>query len=475
MKRAWFGLVILLVGASPALAQIVDTRKLELDPAEVPVPALKYKLLPEAPKMEPGNAATQYYRAALIAADVSQLQPEIVEKLHDWSASRAEEIPLEEAGRVVDTFVDALDELRFGARRGRCEWDLPIESEGISLRLDGMSHLRTLVRVLNLKMGRQVAQGRYADAIDTARTGLAVAQHLNEGPTLIHSLIGLAAGQLMLSRLEELAASPKAPSLYWAATSLPRPFLDMRSAMHWESDILLREFPILRRVRGALTEKEQRELTEQLMRFFTQLMDRPVGPPEAWQSRLALTAFAATSYPRAKRYLVEQGRSAQEVEAMPALQVVAIHSLDVFEELRDDVFKWFYVPYPQAQKGFEEASRYLHTVGREKEGIPFASTLLPAVGAAYGAGARTDRAIAALRTIEAIRIYAAGHDRRLPASLADITEVPVPLDPATGEPFRYRVEGDTAVLDAPPLYSRQVVYELTIRPRTAPVKQGEQE
>jgi hypothetical protein len=38
----------------------------------------------------------------------------------------------------------------------------------------------------------------------------------------------------------------------------------------------------------------------------------------------------------------------------------------------------------------------------------------------------------------------------LPEKLADVTEVPVPTDPFTGQPFDYRLDGDKAVLTAPP-------------------------
>ncbi len=61
---------------------------------------------------------------------------------------------------------------------------------------------------------------------------------------------------------------------------------------------------------------------------------------------------------------------------------------------------------------------------------------------------RVDRRLDAIQCIEAIRIYGAAHGK-LPSSLKDITEAPVPLDVATGQPFDYRVDGDHAILSAP--------------------------
>jgi hypothetical protein len=77
--------------------------------------------------------------------------------------------------------------------------------------------------------------------------------------------------------------------------------------------------------------------------------------------------------------------------------------------------------------------------------------LLSAIPKVIESNNRLERRIAALRIIEALRLYAAGHDGQLPDKLADITEVPVPNDPGTGMPFEYERDKDTATLIAPPL------------------------
>ena len=42
--------------------------------------------------------------------------------------------------------------------------------------------------------------------------------------------------------------------------------------------------------------------------------------------------------------------------------------------------------------------------------------------------------------------YAAANGGNLPKRLEDVTETPVPENPATGRPFEYRVENGTATL-----------------------------
>jgi hypothetical protein len=62
---------------------------------------------------------------------------------------------------------------------------------------------------------------------------------------------------------------------------------------------------------------------------------------------------------------------------------------------------------------------------------------------------RLDRHVAALQCIEALRLYAAGHNGKFPSALAEIAKVPVPGDPVTQKPFVYTRTGSKAILEAP--------------------------
>ena len=134
---------------------------------------------------------------------------------------------------------------------------------------------------------------------------------------------------------------------------------------------------------------------------------------------------------------------------MPIPQVVAIYTLDTYNDLRDDQFKWLMVPYHEAREHARNSEQRLRDA-REREIIPLASMLLPALRAVNHAVARNGRSIALLRTIEAIRMDVAENGGRLPESLDAIRCVPVPLDPLTGEPFVYEKSGDMIVLKTPP-------------------------
>jgi hypothetical protein len=84
------------------------------------------------------------------------------------------------------------------------------------------------------------------------------------------------------------------------------------------------------------------------------------------------------------------------------------------------------------------------------------------IGTSRSATARLDRAVAILRVLEALRIYAAGHGDKLPDALANVSDVPVPSDPVTGKPFEYRLDGDKATLTGPTLREVPLNYEITM-------------
>jgi len=51
--------------------------------------------------------------------------------------------------------------------------------------------------------------------------------------------------------------------------------------------------------------------------------------------------------------------------------------------------------------------------------------------------------------LEALRWYGAEHEGELPATLADLRPISVPVDPATGRPFEYQLDGDRALISSP--------------------------
>jgi hypothetical protein len=172
---------------------------------------------------------------------------------------------------------------------------------------------------------------------------------------------------------------------------------------------------------------------------------------------------ALASYSQLKQELIAGGRPAELVEAMPVAQVLALRWIEAYRNLLDESILWAARPYPEAKLGIAAFDKRMREVSASPAGL-YARMLLPAVGAANMTQMRLTQKIAVLRAIEALRLHAAEHNGKLPASLAEVTAVPVPVDPATGGAFEYRLEGKTAIL-RPAKVADQFQYELTIEPQ----------
>ena len=439
-----------------------ETVKLVLHPATEPRPALKYHLFPPLPDRRPGNAAVLYGK---VTAEQTQFfgNQKLWEKIVEWVDMPLEKLPKDEVRKAAQGFnVDFLDR---AARRESVDWELPIrEQEFMSILLPELQQLRSFGRMLAVKSRVEIADGKYDDALHTLQTGYGLARHAGQAPTLVNALVGMAISNMMSKRVEEFVQRPDSPNLYWALTHLPQPLVDMRPGFEAEWSMLYLSYPELRDLeKKDLSPDEWRRMLE---KFFGRFRDWSSGSPRENPSlqRLAMTGLAVWAYPRAKQGMIGRGYSAAQVEAMPVAQVVLLDTMQTYNEFRDGMLKWFAVPWPQAERGLADAERHLRSA--EHQGaIPLARVLLPAIGAAYRAQAKHQRTIAALQAVEAIRLYGAAHDGRLPDKLDDVTEVPIPPDPTTGKPFVYQRTGQGAILESPGGKNLGLRYEITFAPK----------
>ncbi len=421
------------------------TVRLKLRPAAEPRPALKYQLLPLPLDQQPGNAAVFYNKALLIYQQNAELVKQ-GDKVSQWNDMPLNKLPLDDIAKTLAPWSAVFKEVGLAVKREDCDWQTPIhEQTPYSILLPEIQTLRAVARALRLRARWQVARHEYVDAIDTMKTVYAMSRHCASGVTMIQGLVGISFIGMMVQVHEDMVQQPGAPNLYWALTWLPRPLIDMRHANEFEMATVYLWKPELRRLDEPRTAEAWRQLYDELARGLSEI-DPGVDNDER---RLILLGLAIKGYPRAKRDLIDRGRLPEQVEAMPVAQVLLLHTMQTYEDLRDNQFKWTALPFWQAQQRLEEAVRQLGS-SAQREIIPrLAQLLLPAVQSVSHAQARNERTIAMLRTIEALRLYAAAHDGRLPEQLDDISEAPVPSDPVTGEPFTYRSSENKAVLEAP--------------------------
>lgn len=480
MKRAIVLWASLLFLAAPARAELtveeqegdggaITVFRMTVTPAPVPVPALKHRLLLREIDEKPGNAATMYYRAILASEVATERIKERFKGDSDtaidaWSS----DWPVEKL-REVWSLVDGplMGHLREAAARRTCDWGFDLDTvQGVDLfafLLPEIQESRQLSRFLALNARLAIIDGRFDDALDALRINLKMALDVAREPLLVNGLVGIAEVGMGNRVLVEFIAAPGSPNLYWALTELGDPVIDLRPAARFEMSSVYRVFPFLRNPESAEHSPEEwARLLAQGISDLGPLTNGAVMPNETVR-RAALTGLGLVTYGPAKGRLLAMGYDAARVEAMPIGQVMSIDAARVYRSMSDDLEKWWYVPFNDARGRGGEAEDQLKSSKLEGGyGAVLARILLPAINTARQAQERLQWQTDGLRTVEAIRMYAA-ETGKLPARLEDIHAVPLPINRVTGKPFQYRMVGDVAVLDLPSSDGFVVAYRYEIK------------
>jgi len=451
-------------GADKTTDKSVEVRTLSLVPAGEPVPAMSYRLLPRYFDQKTGNAALLYYSAAALCPD---REPEdIKEKISDWREKPVDQLDRKEVDEALSYFSNSFHQIKLAAQRTHCQWELPLE-DGFAMQMPHLSTFRRMIFAMQLQIRLKIADRQTDQTLEMLQQGLYMGRSIAQGPTVIQDLVGVAITALMLKEVEGLIQMPDSPNLYWALTALPDPMIDMHSSLENEREVLFVEFPQLRNLESKVLSPAQASAVAS--DFIKKIQTLSGGTGDVSFKGLMSVGWVMMHYSDAKEFLARKGYSQERIEALPAAQAVLIYQKQEYLEMLDNMFKWFEVPYSQAQPHLQKSKKrldnHLSTKGIK---MNLFCTLLPALSRIAFLQARLDRNIALLRTIEAIRMFAADNSGQLPGSLTEITAVPIPADPVTGKDFIYRrIDERNARLEAPvaPEESRRrPVYELTIKP-----------
>jgi len=454
-------------GADKTTDKSVEVRTLLLVPAAEPVPALSYRLLPRYLDQKVGNAALFYYSAAALCPDRDPGDPEdIQKKISDWRDLPVDQLDRKEVDEALSSFSNCFHQIKLAAQRTHCQWELPLE-DGFAMQMPHLSTFRRMIMAMQLQIRLKIADKQTDQALEMLRQGLYMGRSIAQGPTVIQDLVGVAITALLLKEVEGLMQMPDSPNLYWALTALPDPMIDMHTSLENEREVLFVEFPQLRNLENEVLAPAQASAV--VSDFMKKIQTLGGGTSDMPFQGLLPVGWVMMHYSDAKEFLARKGYSQERIEALPAAQAVLIYQKQEYLEMLDNFFKWFELPYYQAQPHLKQAEKRLdnhsHTKGIK---VNLFTTLLPALSRIAFLQARLDRNIALLRTIEAIRMFAAEHSGQLPGSLAEINSVPIPSDPVTGKDFIYRrIDERTARLEAPVAPAerkKRPVYELAIKP-----------
>jgi hypothetical protein len=161
----------------------------------------------------------------------------------------------------------------------------------------------------------------------------------------------------------------------------------------------------------------------------------------------------------ARGRLVESGLKAAAVKEMPPGQVILLDAMRDYEARLDARARWMVFPYWKAEP---------RMVAEEKRKGGALAWLLPQSHKVHRAQARTQQRLGMLQVLEALRLHAAANKGKLPKKLDEV-DLPLPVDPFTGKPFRYELKDGTATLRGTPPKGMEknaaynIVYELKLK------------
>lgn len=441
--------------------------KMRVTPAPAPLPSLKYRLTARGIDLVSGNAAPFYYRTFMeLAGPMKHIRKENGDEFDNWAMTSGDEsiaianLPLEKVRKVTQGLDGIVrNHASIATSRRDCDWQLGLEDlrgvDVVNFLLPEFQESRQLSRVLAVRTRLAVAEHRYDDAIDVMRMNYRLGVDIANPPFLVCGLIGLAVAGIANDTLIELVAASDSPNMYWALTELPSPLIDLGPAVRYELDFGPRVFPFIHH--AETTERAPEEwnrLLKQATGDFQLIMSNVPTSRDSVTSGLYATGLALVGYSHAKERLIAQGMERDRVDKMAVGQVMAIYTERQYLRLANGFERLWHVPFWELRK-YERAAMDelkaadMRSGDADREVLPIASQLLPAINSARTAQVRLEREIAAFRVIEALRMYAAEHDGKLPETLEEVTSVPIPLNPATGKPFLYRLEDATGILELP--------------------------
>jgi len=447
MKRfalALAGILCLVqTGLAQAQAGISDTRDFELTPVAPPVPALKYELLFDPLDRRPGNAALLYFQAEAL---MGQEYAKRIADAEDAYQAKDDAKFTALATKLDYPSVQAILDLA-----GRCDFydrEAPLHERGSFAMLPYLNTSRVIADWLEVRAIAQVRTGQVDDAIQSLRLGLELGRKVGSEPVLVSGLVGCGIIAVMSSEpMTELMNRPDAPNLYWALASLPRPLISFQRAMTLERIYVVADLPELADPHlDDFSGQQWRDIFDKAVSIAGS--NSPAAPANegAWANPQVVAEEVNHTLPRASEYYAQSHHlSADQVQQLDPFQVVAAYWYHEYQVVNDDYYKLTAFPYPLAiTKMNEAADRFKKLQTQEPANVfLFFQASLNRAAVTF---ARVDRMLAALTAVEAIRSYAAANGGKLPAALADITDTPVLDNPATGKPFDYAIQGDSAIL-----------------------------
>ncbi len=454
-----------------ASGENIEIIEMTVSPATAPDPIFTHRLTTLPEETIGGNAATTYMNSfsdSFLRSKWRKVEKEFGDDVQSWSgyATPRDQIQLDKLKRASSEFDDFIQfHIDRATRQRDCDWGLGLEElRGpmvIGITLGNLQETRSISRAIALQTKLAILESRFDDAIDLMRMNYRLGENVGRVKLLVGNLVAIAEVGISNGSMVDFIAAPDSPNMYWALTELPRPMVDLRGALRMVCGMAMRIFP---EMATAETENHSVEEWSRIVRAIPGAAMELTRSPKPPGLEFVPAAIGVMSYAPAKQRLVDSGMDAAKVEQMAVGQVLLIDASREYRRIANVMEKEAYLPYsPKRTEAIETFLMESERSAFDSFGKIIAGMILPAIQQVRSAEMRTQRDIDALRVIEALRMHAASTGK-FPMKLSDVKVVEAPANPATGKPFEYRLDGETAVLELPRsdgiVYSKRYVISL---------------
>lgn len=473
--------------ASAPPAVHADVIELTLHPAAEPVPSLKYKLVPDEFELKEGNAAV-YYLKALGFLEQNNARRQLYE-LEQKGVDTANEKKLD-LGEVAPFNYTELEPAKYPIEEVKkylalTSFQPPMIAEAASRRTFAMDRqikdvknpvgyllpeiqvMRDLARKQSVRCRLAIAENRIDDAITILGQQFALARHIGQDDFVVSTLVGCAIEGIAIRDAMYLIQLKDCPNLFWAFASLPDPMHNWQRCLAYEKHFIELQFPQLAEVTTQIKSNEYwRQFIDRLNEDMNANSFRYWDGGENFNtiplpdSRAIIVSHIAASYPEARAFLLEHKIISQEaIDSYPTAQLFFLAMKHHLKLSTDDVFKWLHMPLHVGRQQLAE----LDTKLQDPNAPAFTrlSSIMASVSGIRSAQIRTLQRLGTIQAVEGLRMHASKHQNNLPDSLEDL-QYPIGNDPASGKPFQYTKEGNTATLSTTPSGNYQIVLKIRI-------------
>ncbi|MBI9018521.1 MAG: hypothetical protein JEZ07_14810 [Phycisphaerae bacterium] len=443
--------------------------QLTITPSKEPTPGNQPSLTVPFTDQIVDNAALYYLRPLPKMAYIAKDNPVLFDKLGEMLQKDINSIPKEDLDEIFQHFPYLFGPFKQGIHCNSCQWPQNIRSKGLSASMPYSSiYLRQTSQIFALKARKNIAEGKYDQALELTKTLLIVSKHIAHERGTIGNLHASRMFKLPLDTLEILIQKPDAPNLYWALATLPDPFFDIKKIS--EIEIFLFNFhksPSFKSYEKILTEiltaDQAKELALEQFNYMQNTKGKWIDIPED-----KIISCLLKYYPQARKYLLANGWLTEKIDNMEKLQISMIYTLELAQHSIQRLHRWFNIPYHQAINKIKSEQEAIKGLLKSHQDLP-GNILLSStsnIKKSYCMFTTVDRRIRALRIIEALKLHV-HKTGKLPDSLSQIKCVPIPIDPITGKDFRYKLKNNIATIDCtlgdPELKNQEFIYEIKLR------------